>query len=181
MCNFPSLRLGSYGRVLPARVILSGSAGLSLGLCSRWAFRGRSGIWSPFQGLGDLVPRTQGDALGWGWWAPLVRRASEHAEIDEYALHRGSANVQSSTESTIFHGMLKTERTLDSTTPAAVEKLRLPGGSLFILPVHSQHRGRVFLPFADDDPKCAEVMSKVLMLARDSEIRDPGILEQLRG
>lgn len=27
----------------------------------------------------------------------------------------------------------------------------------------------------------AEGMSKVLMLARDSEIRDPGILEQLRG
>lgn len=79
-------------------------------------------------------------------------RAMIKGEFGEYALHLGSANVQ-----------------------------RLPGGSLLILPVHSQHRGRVFLPFADDDPKCAEVMSKVLMLARDSEIRDPGILEQLRG
>lgn len=49
------------------------------------------------------------------------------------------------------------------------------------VPVHGQHRGRVFLPFADDDPKTAEVMAKVLLLARDAEIRDPTILEQLRG
>ena len=48
------------------------------------------------------------------------------------------------------------------------------------MPVHSQHRGRVFLPFADDDPKTAEVIAKVLMLARDRDIRDPTILEQLR-
>ena len=58
---------------------------------------------------------------------------------------------------------------------------KLPGGALFIVPVHSQHRGRIFLPFADDDPKTAEVMSKVLLLARDEEIRDPSILEQIRG
>ncbi|MDP8967132.1 MAG: hypothetical protein M3N04_00875 [Actinomycetota bacterium] len=43
-----------------------------------------------------------------------------------------------------------------------------------------EHRGRVFLPFADDDPKTAEVVAKILLLARDSEIRDPTILEQLR-
>ncbi|MBZ0319218.1 MAG: DUF5724 domain-containing protein [Anaerolineae bacterium] len=54
-----------------------------------------------------------------------------------------------------------------------------PGGSLCIIPVHSQHRGRLFLPFADDDPKTAEIMSKVLLLARDSEIKDPTILEQI--
>lgn len=57
---------------------------------------------------------------------------------------------------------------------------RLPGGAVCIVPVHAQHRGRVFLPFADDDPKSAEVLAKVLMLARDEEIRDPTILEQLR-
>lgn len=56
----------------------------------------------------------------------------------------------------------------------------LPGGSLFIVPVHSQHRGRIFLPFADDDPKTAEVLSKVLLLARDEEINDPSILDQIR-
>lgn len=53
------------------------------------------------------------------------------------------------------------------------------GKYLSILPVQSQHRGRIFLPFADDDPKSAEVMSKVLLLARDNEIQDPTILRQL--
>jgi hypothetical protein len=57
---------------------------------------------------------------------------------------------------------------------------RLPGGSVCIVPVHSQHRGRLFLPFADDDPRTAEVISKTLLLARDQEIDDPLILEQLR-
>ena len=57
---------------------------------------------------------------------------------------------------------------------------RQPGGSLCIIPVHSQHRGRLFLPFADSDPKTAEVMSKALLLAQDHKIQDPTILEQLR-
>lgn len=56
---------------------------------------------------------------------------------------------------------------------------RQPGWALCIIPVHAQHRGRIFLPFADDDPKTAEVISKVLLLARDTEIKDPSILEQL--
>lgn len=56
---------------------------------------------------------------------------------------------------------------------------RQPGGHLCIVPVHSQHRGRVFLPFADDDPRTAEVLSKVLLLSKDTEIKDPVILEQI--
>jgi hypothetical protein len=56
---------------------------------------------------------------------------------------------------------------------------RQPGGALCIVPVHSQHRGRLFLPFADDDPRTAEVLSKVLLLARDMTIKDPVILTQL--
>jgi len=57
---------------------------------------------------------------------------------------------------------------------------RRPGGAVCIIPVNSQRRGRLFLPFADDDPKTAEVVSKVLLLARDGQIKDPTILEQLR-
>jgi hypothetical protein len=57
----------------------------------------------------------------------------------------------------------------------------MPGRMLVIVAVHSQHRGRLFLPFADDDPKSAEVLTKVLLLARDNEIKDPSILEQIRG
>ena len=56
---------------------------------------------------------------------------------------------------------------------------RQPCGALCILPVSSQHRGRLFLPFVDDDPKTAEIMSKVLLLAKDKEIQDPTILEQI--
>ena len=55
----------------------------------------------------------------------------------------------------------------------------MPGGALCIVPVHAQHRGRLFLPFADDDPRTAEVVSKVLLLARDEQIQDPTILEQI--
>ena len=57
---------------------------------------------------------------------------------------------------------------------------RMPGGSVCIVPVHAQQRGRLFLPFADDDPRTAEVLSKVILLARDQEIQDPSILEQIR-
>lgn len=71
-------------------------------------------------------------------------------ELGSYSLHLGSANVH-----------------------------RQPGGALCIVPVHRQHRGRLFLPFADDDPKTAEVISKALLLAKDKDIQDPTILEQL--
>jgi hypothetical protein len=57
---------------------------------------------------------------------------------------------------------------------------RQPGGALCIVPVHEQQRGRLFLPFASDDPKSAEVITKIITLARDQDIKDPTILEQLR-
>lgn len=53
-------------------------------------------------------------------------------------------------------------------------------GMIPILAVPSQTRGRVFLPFADDDPKTAEIVSKVLLLAKDKSIKDPAILERIR-
>lgn len=54
-------------------------------------------------------------------------------------------------------------------------------GMLSILPVHSQARGRIFLPFADDDPKTAEILSKILLLAEDKKLKDPAILRQITG
>ncbi|MBP1993696.1 DUF4132 domain-containing protein [Paenibacillus eucommiae] len=53
-------------------------------------------------------------------------------------------------------------------------------GALAILPVHSQHRGKLFLPFMDEDPKTAEILSKIVLLAQDTKIKDPQILSQLR-
>ena len=84
-----------------------------------------------------------------------VRLQPTHAVIDgqlaQYSVHLGSGTVH-----------------------------KLLGGALCIVPVLAQHRGRLFLPFADDDPRTAEVISKVLLLARDQEIQDPTILEQIR-
>ncbi|WP_407541690.1 DUF5724 domain-containing protein (plasmid) [Deinococcus radiomollis] len=84
-----------------------------------------------------------------------VRLENRHAHIEghhaRYSVHLGSGTVH-----------------------------RLPGGFLCVIPVHNQHQGRLFLPFADPDPKTAEVVSKVLLLAEDQKILDPTILEQLR-
>jgi len=51
---------------------------------------------------------------------------------------------------------------------------------LFVIPVHAQQRGRIFLPFMDDDPKTAEIMSKILLFAEDTKIKDPKILQQIQ-
>lgn len=58
---------------------------------------------------------------------------------------------------------------------------RIPGHAVCIVPVSAQHRGRIFLPFADDDPRTAEIVAKVVLLARDDKIKDPTILQQLVG
>ena len=50
---------------------------------------------------------------------------------------------------------------------------------LSIIPVHSQHLGRLFLPFIDDDPKTAEIISKMKLLAEDDKIQDPTVLAQI--
>ena len=54
------------------------------------------------------------------------------------------------------------------------------GAMVHVLPVHSQHRGRLFLPFVDDDPKTAQILSEILLFAKDKEIKDPFILQQIR-
>lgn len=56
----------------------------------------------------------------------------------------------------------------------------LPGRTLLIVAVHSQYRGRLFLPFADDDRKTSVVLAKTLLLAGDDQIKDPSILAKIR-
>ncbi len=53
------------------------------------------------------------------------------------------------------------------------------GGTIHIVAVHSAKRGKVYLPFLDEDPKTAEILSKVAMLAEDGKIKDPEILRQI--
>ena len=83
-----------------------------------------------------------------------VRLAGAHAHIHgtlgDYTVHLGSGIVQ-----------------------------QKAGAMINVLPVHSQHRGRLFLPFLDEDPKTAEIMSKIILFAEDKKIKDPFILEQI--
>ena len=88
----------------------------------------------------------------------------------------GLANVEVKASHAIIQGTLGQY----SVHLGSAGVMLLPGTFLPIVAVHSQHRGRLFLPFADDDPRSAEVMSKVLMLARDREIKDPNILDWIR-
>lgn len=70
-------------------------------------------------------------------------------KLAEYSIHLGSANVSKG------------------------------GLALNIIAIQSQHRGRVFLPFVDDDPKTAELISKMKLLAEDHKIQDPTVLGQI--
>jgi hypothetical protein len=49
-------------------------------------------------------------------------------------------------------------------------------GMIPVLAVGSGQRGRIFLPFADNDPRTAEIISKILLFADDKKIKDPTIL-----
>ena len=84
-----------------------------------------------------------------------VRLEGSHAVIDgklgQYTVHLGSGVVH-----------------------------QMGNAMLFVIPVHSQHRGRIFLPFVDEDPKTAEIMSKILLFAEDGKIKDPNILRQIQ-
>lgn len=53
------------------------------------------------------------------------------------------------------------------------------GGAIHMIAVHSQRRGKVYLPFLDEDPKTAEILSKILFLAEDFKIKDPSVLKQI--
>ena len=84
-----------------------------------------------------------------------VKLEGHHAIIDgklaEYSVHLGSGVVH-----------------------------QIGGAMIPVLPVHSQHKGKIFLPFVDDDPKTAEVISKVLLFAEDGKIKDPMIISAIQ-
>ena len=49
-----------------------------------------------------------------------------------------------------------------------------------IIPVHGQHRGKLYLPFMDEDPKTVEIVSKMVLLAEDNKLKDPTILKWIK-
>lgn len=56
---------------------------------------------------------------------------------------------------------------------------RRGGPQIYIRAVPAQRRGRIFLPFVDEDPKTAEILSKIILFAQDDKIRDAEILKQM--
>ncbi|TAE73830.1 MAG: DUF4132 domain-containing protein [Bacteroidetes bacterium] len=77
------------------------------------------------------------------------------------------------------HALIKGTKNEYSVHLGSAIAKKVLGSSLMILPVHSQHRGKMFLPFLDEDPRTAELVSKIILLAKDNEIQDPTILVQL--
>ncbi len=54
------------------------------------------------------------------------------------------------------------------------------GHQINVIAVSSGKKSKLFLPFIDEDPKTAEIMTKVLTFAQDDKIKDPYIMEQIR-
>ncbi len=148
----------------------------------------RRGEWKPMP-LADVPPRLFGEAM-------------RDLDLVVSVAHRGGVDPEASASTVEMRAALLRETCqllrLDNVRVRGSHALiggvlgdyslhlgsavvhRQPGGALCIVPAHAQQRGRLFLPFADDDPKTAEVMSKALLLARDGEIQDPTILAQIR-
>ncbi len=101
-----------------------------------------------------------------------MRRAIASCSLDLFGLD----NVRLEGNLAIIHGTLG-EYTVHLGSGVVHQ---MGNAMLFVIPVHSQHRGRIFLPFVDDDPKTAEIMSKILLFAEDNKIKDPNILSQIR-
>lgn len=57
---------------------------------------------------------------------------------------------------------------------------QIGGSAINVVAIQSSHRGKIFLPFIDEDPKSAEIMSKIVLFAEDKKIKDPYILDQIR-
>ena len=56
---------------------------------------------------------------------------------------------------------------------------RFGGQQINVLAVQSGKKSKLFLPFIDEDPKTAEIMTKVITFARDDKIKDPYIMQQI--
>ena len=78
------------------------------------------------------------------------------------------------------HALINGKRA-DYTVHLGSGVVHIQGGPMInVLPVHSQHRGKIFLPFADEDPKTAQILTEILFFAEDEKLKDPFILEQIK-
>ena len=54
------------------------------------------------------------------------------------------------------------------------------GHQINVVSVSDGKKSKLFLPFIDEDPKTAEIMTKVLTFAQDDKIKDPYIMDQIK-
>lgn len=100
--------------------------------------------------------------------ADVVRTIVEDLELPGVTLEGHFAYVQ---------GKLARYRVHLSSAVIHIE----PGNYLCIVPARAgTSRERLFLPFADEDAKLSEVISKILMLSHDDQIKDQSILNQIK-
>ncbi len=57
----------------------------------------------------------------------------------------------------------------------------LGGHQINVVAVSSGKKSKIFLPFLDEDPKTAEIITKMLMFANDNKIKDPAVMRQIKG
>lgn len=74
-----------------------------------------------------------------------------HGQYNDYTIHLGSGNIH-----------------------------QKGGSTIHVIHVYSKKRGKVYLPFLDEDPMSAQILTKVIMFAKDTQIKDPSILKQIQ-
>ena len=57
---------------------------------------------------------------------------------------------------------------------------KMGGSAVNVIAVSSGKKSKLFLPFIDEDPKTAEIMTKIITFAQDDKIKDPFIMQQLK-
>jgi len=98
------------------------------------------------------------------------------------AIVKCTANLMKFKNVTVSDNFIHVKGALaDYTIHLGSGNVRQVGGvEIPIIPVHSQHRGKLYLPFMDEDPKTVEIVSKMVLLAEDNKLKDPTILKWIK-
>ena len=98
------------------------------------------------------------------------------------AIIKCTAELMKFNNVTVSDNFIHVKGTLaDYTIHLGSGNVRQVGGvEIPIIPVHGQHRGRLYLPFMDEDPKTVEIVSKMVLLAEDNKLKDPTILKWIK-
>ena len=98
------------------------------------------------------------------------------------AIVKCTAELMKFNNVTVSDNFIHVKGTLaDYTIHLGSGNVRQVGGvEIPIIPVHGQHRGKLYLPFMDEDPKTVEIVSKMVLLAEDNKLKDPTILKWIK-